>query len=459
MRKFSLLKGLSLFAIFVVGLSSCSDDDNVIAPVDPGEQEQNIVDLAIATPELSSLVSALTAAELVSTLEGAGPFTVFAPTDAAFTAFLADNGFATLADVPDEVLRQVLLNHVIGSQVASSALTTGYLSSSSTAGVDDKALSLYVDISDGVKINNATVSTADQVASNGVVHIVDQVIGLPNIVDHARFNPALSTLVEQLTADDNTTFTDLLSAVDTTFTVFAPVNEAFTAFENPDGNDINNILSNHVIIGAAFASGDLTNSYSNTAAVNEDGDFLSIYINTDDGVMLNGESTVAAADIVATNGIIHAVDMVIDLPTVVDFAVADSENFSTLVGALTAEGQPDFVAILNTPWGTAPAPFTVFAPVNAAFDALDAVPDGAALTAVLQHHVIAGANVVSSDLTDGLTAATLEGDNLTFSVANEIATITDGSGNAGVNIAVGNVQAINGVVHAIDTVLIPNTTN
>ncbi len=471
--KFLNFKFLSLLSLMFLLIVSCSNDDNngvtpapPMAPEAPTpepptpEEGTTIADVAIATPELESLVAALQEADLVGTLEGDGPFTVFAPTNEAFATFLSDGGFASVADVPDEVLSQVLLNHVItGSALESSALTTTYVSSSSTAGVDGKALSLFVDISDGVKINGSTVTSADVEASNGVVHIVDQVIGLPNIVNHALNNPALSELVGALTAGDNITFTDLLSSEETAFTVFAPVNDGFAAFENPDDNDINNILSNHVIAGSALAAADLSNSYANTAAVNEDGDNLSIYVNTDDGVTLNGESTVAIADIVATNGIIHAVDLVIDLPTVVDFAVADSANFSALVGALTAEGQPDFVATLSTPWGTAPAPFTVFAPLNSAFEALEAVPEGDALTAVLQHHVIAGANVVSGDLVNGLTAATLEGDEITFVTSADTFTITDGSGNAGVNIAVTNVQAINGVIHAIDTVLIPDTTN
>ena len=458
MKKIVNFKFVLATALTLVFLVSCSDDDNgpgVIIEPDP-----NIADIAIGTPNLSNLVAALQEAGLVSTLEGAGPFTVFAPTNDAFAAFLSDNGFASVADVPDDVLTQVLLNHVVAGENLSSSLTSGYISSSSTAGVDGKALSLYIDTSDGVKINGSTVTTADVQASNGVVHIVDQVIGLPNIVDHALNNSALTELVGALTADGNTTFTDLLSSTDEMFTVFAPVNDGFAAFDNPAGNDINNILSNHVIVGSALAAADLSNSYANTAATNEDGELLSIYVNTDDGVMLNGVSSVAIADIVATNGIIHAVDMVIDLPTVVTFATADTDNFSTLAAALTADGQPDFVATLSTPWGTSPAPFTVFAPVDGAFAELAAIPEGDALTAVLQHHVIAGANIVSGDLSDGLTSpATLEGDALTFTAAGDSFTITDGAGNSGINIAVANVQAINGVVHAIDKVLIPDTSN
>jgi uncharacterized surface protein with fasciclin (FAS1) repeats len=256
----------------------------------------------------------------------------------------------------------------------------------------------------------------------------------------------------------------LLSDASTDFTVFAPVNAAFSAFTNPNSNDLNAILSNHVIAGAAAFSSGLTNSYVTTAAANADGDMLSMYINTDDGVTINGSSNVAAADIVATNGVIHAVDAVIDLPTVVTFAVADP-NFSTLVTALT-ELTPatDFVSVLSTPTGTAPAPFTVFAPTNDAFAALAAIPEEDVLTQVLQHHVITGANVRSSDLTpDGDTVATtLEGDSMTITLpgsGDNIADVTDGAGNPGIGIIAVDVQANNGVIHVLNQVMIPDTTN
>ncbi|APQ16356.1 fasciclin domain-containing protein [Maribacter hydrothermalis] len=423
----------------------------------------SITDLAISVPSLSILVEALVAAdgELPTVLAGEGPFTVFAPTNDAFAAFLEANNFAALGDIPTNVLTQVLLNHVVAGTNLSTDLNTGYVSSLSTSGPDGANLSMFINTENGVVINGtSTVTAADNKATNGVVHIVDAVIGLPNIVDHAVANPNLTSLVGALTADGNTTFTTLLSDSETDFTVFAPLNSAFDSFTNPSDNALNTILANHVISGAAANAASLSNTYFNTAATNIDGDNISIYVNVDDGVTLNGTSTVAAADIVATNGIIHAVDTVIDLPSVVTFATADP-NFSSLVGALTAEGQPDFVSILSTPTGTDPAPFTVFAPTNGAFANLVAVPSGDVLTAVLNHHVIAGANIVSGDLSNGLVSpATLEGDTLTFTIDGDgNVTITDGSGNAEIGIIAVNVQANNGVIHAIDTVMIPNTTN
>lgn len=449
-----------VFALFVA--TSCSDDDPAVTiPT----STPDIAELAIATADLSSLVAALQKANLVDTVRGTGPFTVFAPTNDAFATFLSDNGFATLDDVPVDVLTQVLLNHVVAGKSLSTDLSTTYISSSSTAGVDGKNLSLYVNLSNGVKINGATVTTADVSASNGVVHIVDKVIGLPNIVDHAVNNPGLSALVGALTADDNTTFTDLLSMVDEKFTVFAPVNDGFAAFTNSNNNAITDILSNHVIVGSALAASDLANSYANTAATNSDGDALSVYINTDDGVKFNGTSSVAIADIVATNGIVHAVDQVIDLPTVVTFAAADP-NFSTLVEALTTlTPSVDFVSVLSAQGGNGDDPFTVFAPTNDAFAALAAIPDEAGLIPVLQHHVIAGANIRSGDLTsDGTTTTpeTLEGDTFTITLPGtegNIANVVDGSGTDGIGIDAVDVQAVNGVIHVLDKVLIPNTSN
>ncbi|MEO0527908.1 MAG: fasciclin domain-containing protein, partial [Bacteroidota bacterium] len=338
MKRFLKLKSVFMLFAMTSLVLSCSDDDDgggLPDPIIPGE---DIVDLALGNADLNDLVVALQAADgdLVSVLRGDGPFTVFAPTNEAFDAFLTANGFANLEAVPTDVLSLILLNHVVAGENLSTSLSTGYISSSSTAGVGGANLSLFIDTSSGVEINGvSSVTTADVNASNGVIHIVDAVIGLPNIVDHAVANPDLSDLVGALTADDNTTFTDLLSDADEDFTVLAPVNGAFAFFNNPNDNDINNVLSNHVIVGAAALSTDLSTGYDlSTAGTNDDGDNLSLYVNTDDGVVFNGNSTVIAADIVATNGIIHAVDAVIDIPTVVTFATADP-NFSTLVSALT----------------------------------------------------------------------------------------------------------------------------
>ncbi len=423
-----------------------------------------ITDLALGNENLENLVAALVAAngDLPTVLRGEGPFTVLAPTDEAFETFLDG---AQLGDIPVDVLTNVLLNHVISGEVTSDDLTglgSGY-TSTLAVGAGDQNMSLFFDTSGDVTFNGvSTVVMADVKALNGIVHVVDAVIDLPNIVDHAVANPNLTSLVAALTNGGNTTFTDLLSDETEDFTVFAPLNDAFDAFTNPNSNDLNAILSNHVVVGAAAFSSGLTNSYVNTAAEFDTDENLSLYINTDDGVTLNGTSNVVLADIVATNGIIHTVDAVIDLPTVVTFAVADP-NFSTLVQALT-ELTPsvDFVSVLSAQGGAGSDPFTVFAPTNDAFAALAAIPAEADLIPILQHHVVAGANVRSGDLSDGIMATTLEGDAITINLpgtGDNIADVTDGAGNTGIGIDAVDVQAINGVIHVLDTVLIPDTTN
>ncbi|MEM9648234.1 MAG: fasciclin domain-containing protein, partial [Bacteroidota bacterium] len=409
-----------------------------------------ITDLALGNENLESLVAALTAAngDLPNVLRGDGPFTVLAPSDEAFTTFLDG---AELGDIPVDVLTNVLLNHVIEGtlfQADLEGLGSGYTHTMAT-GAGEQNMSIFFDTSDGVTFNGvSSVDAADVKALNGVVHVVDAVIGLPNIVDHAVANPNLSSLVANLTDGGNTTFTDLLSMEDNVFTVFAPVNAAFDDFTNPNGNDLNAILSNHVVMGAAAFSSGLSNSYVNTVAEFDTDENLSLYINTDDGVTLNGTSSVAIADIVATNGVIHAVDAVIDLPTVVTFATADP-NFSTLVTALTTlTPSVDFVDVLSAQDGNGDDPFTVFAPTNAAFDLLTAIPGEADLIPILQHHVIAGANIRSGDLTpddDTITPATLEGDTFTITLPGtdgNIANVTDGAGNMGIGIDAVDVQAI-----------------
>ena len=349
----------AILATLVLVISfSCSDDDNGVPVL--MEPEQNIVEIALATPELSILVSALSAADgdLVTLLGTDGPFTVLAPTNAAFTAFLASNNFASLEDVPTDVLAEVLLNHVISADITSGDLAAsgaGY-ASTNASGAGGNNISIYFNTSSGVRFNNAAAVTdggADIDASNGTIHIVDAVIPIPSIVTHAAANADFSSLVVALGAADGGLI-DVLSG-DGPFTVLAPDNAAFDTFL--DGADLggvntavlSQILLNHVI-GDVVTSSDLVAGgagYTNTSASGPGMNALSLYFNTSDGVVFNGISTVTAADVVGTNGIIHAVDTVIDIPTVVTFAAADP-NFSTLVAALTTlTPGTDFVSILS----------------------------------------------------------------------------------------------------------------
>lgn len=456
-------KMLKMTAIFLVvlGTQSCSnDDDNNI--VDPGPQ--NIVELAIATPELSSLVAALQAADgnLVSVLSGPGPFTVLAPTNEAFAAFL---GGTPLSQVPSDVLSQILLNHVIAGDVSSTDLLNlgeGYTSTSAT-GAGGRNISLYFNTSNGVRFNDAgsvIPSGADIDATNGTIHIIDGVLGLPSIVDHAVANDNFSTLVGALTA----TGLDGAVAGLTQGTVLAPINSAFEGLTLPTGNALVQTLLNHVVGANVFAD-DLVaagSGYTNTLAETMGGENLSLYFNTEDGVSFNGLSNVAQADVVATNGVIHAVDAVITLPTIATFATSNSA-LSNLVAALQlADTGTPTVPWINTVSDASAGPFTVFAPTNGAFEdlLLELDPSGntalgdlapATVDAVLLMHVVSG-NVQSSGLPNG-TVGTLGGN---ITADNTAFTLTDPNNRvSNIVTSLVDIQGVNGVVHVIDKVILP----
>lgn len=321
MNYFAKLMKLSLLTTISIFMFSCSDDETDVLP-----QNNSITSIASSVPEFSILTEALVKTGLDQTLDQNGAFTVFAPTNEAFTTFLEDNNIASLDDVSNEDLTQILLNHVLEGVNMSTDLSTSYVST--------------------------------------------------------------------------------------------------------------------MAIGSASA----TNK-------------LSMYININNGVTLNGQSTVTQADITASNGVIHRVDAVIGLPTIVTHAVANS-SFSTLVSVLTDPNQPDFAGILS---GNDGAPFTVFAPTNLAFSDLDEelAPGGIAsvsnenLTKVLQYHVVEEANVLAASITDNMMVTTILDQDFTINLMNEMAIITDVSGRTSEIIAT-DVQCSNGVIHVVDTVLLPS---
>lgn len=159
----------------VVSLSSCSEDDDV-------PELKNIVELAQGTEDLSILVQALTTegltTDFVAVLSGNGPFTVFAPTNAAFAALLTELGAESLADVPVETLEQVLLYHAVSGKVMAGNLSEGQTVTTLQSGTFTIGLEGGAKITDGNgRVSN--IIATDIEASNGVVHLIDKVI-LPN---------------------------------------------------------------------------------------------------------------------------------------------------------------------------------------------------------------------------------------------------------------------------------------
>ncbi|MDT0691133.1 fasciclin domain-containing protein [Salegentibacter sp. F188] len=472
--------GVMLNGVSTVTTADVEVDNGVIHAVDAVIGLPDVTTFATADPDFSILVQALTREEsysFVETLmmtEDPAPFTVFAPTDAAFENVLAELDMAGLGDIPADLLETILSYHV----VAGSNVRSGDLEDEMTVQTLETG-EFTINIGDDVTITDengrtATIVMADIQANNGVIHAIDRVILPENdaieiesntIADFVAGNENYSSLLAALEAAD---LTDTFTGTDS-YTVFAPDNDAFAAFLNDNGfatldevpeELLTQVLLNHVQMGEVMSS-DLSTGYMESMAVWGTSDEpLSMYINTDDGVMINGMATVTSADNEVDNGVIHAVDAVIGLPDVTTFATADPD-FDLLVQALTREDSFTFVETLMM--NEDPAPFTVFAPTNDAFTALleelevEALGDvpTATLEAALGYHVVAGANVRSGDLTDGMAVETLQGEEFTVNLEEDSVTITDANGRTSTVIAA-DIQATNGVIHAIDTVLLPS---
>lgn len=283
-----------------------------------------------------------------------------------------------------------------------------------------------------------------------------------DIVQTAINSSDLSVLVAALQK------VDLVSALqaDGPFTVFAPTNDAFQALldSNDSWNSLDDIpvetlksvLLYHVL-GSKVMSGDLSDTYVNTLATGPDTKNLSLQVEVTGGVEFNGDVKPVAIDIMATNGVVHVIDKVM-LPADIVTLTLNNAGFSTLVAALTDDRHTtDFVALLR-----ADGPYTVFAPTNDAFQALldsngawnglEDIPI-ATLDAVLRYHVFAAGNVQSSELTDNQEITMFDGNMLTVDLSSG-AKLDTASGQS-VMISLVDVQGTNGVIHVVDTVLLP----
>lgn len=309
--RLSLLSYLFL-PLLLLGLVACDDDDDMM-------DSQNIVELASDDEDLSILVDALAEADLATTLEGDGPFTVFAPTNTAFQALLDSNDdWNTLQDIPGDLLEDVLLFHVLGGEFASTDLNNSYITTFSTA--FDEQVVLQVDVNGGVTFNgSAEPIVTDIDANNGLVHKIDEVMLPPNIVDLASNNDNFSSLVAALTDSRHTTdFVSLLTGTGP-YTVFAPTNAAFQALldSNDDWDSLADIdiatleavLTYHVVDGANVQSDQLTDDQSITTL---GGDLTTDLSNGAKLETTSGQSVdITLTDVQGTNGVIHVVDEVL----------------------------------------------------------------------------------------------------------------------------------------------------
>ena len=478
----------------------------------------SIYDIVSNSPDHTTLKVAIDACALDGTLSGAGPFTLFAPTDAAFNLLPAGTVMALLNDIPQ--LTDILKHHVVGASVTSTMLSnnqvvTTLLGTNVTVTINSM----------GVFIDNAMVTVADIVADNGVVHVIDAVLlppptdcfgivngtaltdscgtcqqaylynfqtNTPTFVDNANIlvagvdydpatqalifpddlsnpywvsDPALCTSSIYDIVSNSTDHTTLKVAIDAcalngtlsapgSLTLFAPTDAAFnllpagtvTALLN-DIPQLTDILKHHVV-GASVMSGMLSNNQVVTTLL---GTNVTVTINSM-GVFIDN-AMVTVADIVADNGVVHVIDAVLLPPTpsnTIYDIVSNSADHTTLKVAI------DACALDGVLSGA--GPFTLFAPTDAAFNLLPAgtvtalLADIPQLTDILMHHVV-GDSVMSGMLSNNQVVTTLLGTNVTVTI-NSMGVFID---NAMVTVA--DIVADNGVVHVIDAVLLPSTTD
>ena len=453
MFKKSSVLAISIMAILAIAIAACAPaatPEPTPAPtqeptMEPTEEMQSIVDIAVADGRFETLVAALQAAGLAETLAGEGSFTVFAPTDDAFAKLPEGTVEALLQDIP--ALTDILLYHVVDGKVMAEDVVT--LESAQT--LQGEAVSISVE-NGMVYINDAQVIITDIMASNGVIHVIDSVL-LPPAEE------PMSSIAEIAAADGR--FETLVAALDAaglvetlagegSFTVFAPTDDAFAKL--PEGTveallqdipALTDILLYHVVDGKVMAEDVVMLNEAKTL----NGRYVDIKV--DNGMVYINDAQVIITDIMASNGVIHVIDSVLLPPesvgSIVDIAVADG-RFTTLAAALDAAGLVETLSNEGR--------FTVFAPTDDAFAKL---PEGTieallqdipALTDILLYHVVDG-KVMAADVVTMEEAQTLLGEPVSIRVDGDMVYINDAQ------VLITDIVADNGVIHVIDSVLLP----
>lgn len=445
--KFSVANGQVTVSGALVTMADVQASNGVIHVIDTIlTPPVDIPATAQSTGVHNSLVAAVVQADLLATLQGPGPFTVFAPTDQAFSDAGIDLG---ALDTPEgkATLSDILLYHVVSGEVPAEDVTDCM----SANAVNGQPLSFTV--GDSVKVNDATVSSTDVITTNGLIHVIDKVLmpsDTPNDIPRtAQCTGVHNSLVAGVVQ------AELLETLQGSgpFTLFAPTDQAFAdagidlaALDTPEGKAaLSDILLYHVVSGEVPAA-NVTDCMTATAV---NGQTLAFTVNG--GVMVNGAS-VTTADVATSNGIIHVIDKVLsptDSPNDIPRTAQCTGIHNSLVSAVIQ------AELLETLQGT--GPFTLFAPTDQAFAdagidlaALDTPEGKAALTDILLYHVIAG-NVPSSAVTECLTANTINGSPIAFTVSDSVM-VNDAT------VTLADVNTSNGVIHVIDKVLTPTAT-
>lgn len=271
------------------------------------EPTLNIVETAASAGSFETLLAAAKAAGLADALSGTGPLTVFAPTDEAFAALPAGTVESLLKPENIDTLRAILLYHVVEGDVRAAQVVE--LDAAGTL----NGQRVDIAVNDGtVTVDNARVVSADVLATNGTIHVIDRVLmpSTDDIIDTAVAAGSFGTLA---TAIKTAGLVEALKG-EGPFTVFAPTDEAFAALPagtvesllKPENREkLTSILTYHVVQGRVYADQAIEAGKAKTLQ----GDKITITVG-DDGVMIN-DATVISADLDTSNGVIHVIDSVL----------------------------------------------------------------------------------------------------------------------------------------------------
>jgi uncharacterized surface protein with fasciclin (FAS1) repeats len=309
------IRPLLAFAMPVMAMgmfSSCTDEDDQ----PPVVENRNIVEVTSANTNFSTLVTAVQVADLEATLAGEGPFTVFAPNNEAFARYVTDNSTTEEDLLASGELATVLNYHIVNAEVNSGDVNVGRVNTAAT-------VPFYVskDPNDEIWINGSSrVIQTDINASNGVIHVLEDVIVAPT--------QNIAEIVSTSTTDETPEFTQLLAAlnranltagfnggVDDNFTVFAPSDAAFqdlfltlgiTSVEEIPVETLTEILQYHVVNQRVFTQ-DLREDGSFDTLLDEQALTVNLAdLQINDSGLVNGGSNIHA-----TNGVIHKIDKVL----------------------------------------------------------------------------------------------------------------------------------------------------
>ena len=304
---------------------SCLDDEGINpAPPSSATGPNDIAAIANTDSRTDSMAVALNEANLMPIFQSANTYTLFAPNNQAFIDLLAtDSTWNRIADIDAITLTNLLYYHTLGSEVKSTDLTdSSYATTLNTEGTPKRENTVIeVDLTFGAKLNNSVKVEAFNIqATNGVVHIIDQVMRPQNVLELANHDERFSSLVNAMRIFGDTITKEING--NGPYTVFAPTNEAFQRLLDSDTTwnslsdipraTLNAVLSYHIVNGVNIQNNEFTQNQTLTTL---DNGTLTVNITSSAQLLttdtMQGAVNITLTDIQGTNGVIHTVEEVL----------------------------------------------------------------------------------------------------------------------------------------------------